>query len=212
MPHIIYFSGVQILGQLLEINYPSRVYKQTCLVCNIKAGENTFKLAKSDQGDKHAEELLLEELKELGIKDQKLMITIFMNDTPCSLPSHTCTDKLIQYLGSEDVELTLYVTSLCKDKAETCTKKDRTTGQQIHSDCSKKDESYHKDGLARLMRHCKVIGPSREAWVELFSIMNLSGNDQIIKEFWQCYPSKDVGSRKVKNAYIRSYLKNLGAE
>lgn len=38
--------GNQILKQLLEIKYPSRTYKQTCIVCNITAGKNTFKLAK----------------------------------------------------------------------------------------------------------------------------------------------------------------------
>lgn len=201
LPHIISFAGVQILKQLLEIKDPSPEYKQTCIVCNITAGENTFKLAKSDRGDKHAEELLLEELVDLGTRHQNLAITIFMNDTPCSLAEHDCAGKFVQYLKTPNVDLTLCVTSLCGAKEETCTK--------IHSDCSKEDESAHKEGLKRLMERCKVIGPSREIWGNLFDIMNMSENDQIIKEFWKTYESKDEGSRKVKNVRIRSYLDKL---
>lgn len=193
--------GVQILKQLLEIKDPSRKYKQTCIVCNITAGENTFKLAKSDQGDKHAEELLLEELVDLGTRHQNLTITIFMNDTPCSLAGHDCAYKFVQYLKTANVDLTLFVTSLCGAKEETCTK--------IHSDCSKEDESAHKEGLKRLKEHCKVNGPSREAWENLFKIMNMSENDQIIKEFWKPYESTDDGSRKIKNVRIRRYLDTL---
>lgn len=201
LPHIISFAGVQILKQLLEIKDPSREYKQTCIVCNITAWENTFKLAKSDQGDKHAEELLLEELVDLGTRHKKLTITIFMNDTPCSLAGHDCAGKFVQYRKTAKVDLTLCVTSLCGAKVETCTK--------IHSDCSKENEFAHKEGLKRLMEHCKVIGPSREAWENLFDIMNMSENDQIIKEFWKPYESTDDGSRKIKNVRIRSYLDTL---
>lgn len=199
----------QILKQLLEIKDPSRNYKQTCLVCNITAGGNTFKLAKSDQGNKHAVELLLEELRDLGIKDETLTITIFMNDTPCSLGEHDCAGKFVQYLqnAKAEVKLTVCVTSLCEAKEETCTKIDKTTKQKIHSDCSKKDKSAHEVGLAKLLQLCKVIGPSKEAWEELFSIMNMPENDQTIKDFWETYELKDEGSRKLKNRRIRSYLK-----
>lgn len=78
---------------------------------------------KCDQGDKHAEELLLEELEELDYLMYK--ITIFMNDTPCSLPGHNCADKLIQFIKAKQVELTLYITSLSESKEETCTKKEK---------------------------------------------------------------------------------------
>lgn len=134
-----------------------------------------------------------------------------MNDTPCSLPGHDCAGKFVQYLqnAKAEVNLTVYVTSLCEAKEETCTQKDKTTGQEIHSHCSKKDESAHEIGLARLLKFCKVIGPSKEAWEELFSIMNVPENDQTIKEFWETYKLKDKNSRKVKNSSIRSYLKRI---
>lgn len=148
---------------------------------------------------------------DLGTNHQNLTITLFMNDTPCSLAEHDCAGKFVQYLqnAKTEVKLTVCVTSLCEAKEETCTKKDKTTGQEIHSHCSIKNESAHEDGLARLLQHCKVIGPSKEAWEKLFSIMNMPENDQTIKEFWKTYESKDEGSRKVKNVRIRSYLDKL---
>lgn len=136
--------------------------------------------------DKHAEELLLEELRDLKIKDETLTITIFMNDTPCSLARHDCAGELIKYLTTANlkVDLTLYVTSLCKAKKETCTQKDKS-GNIIHPDCSKTDEPAHKAGLVSLNQHCTVKSPSRDAWEKLFDIMNLSKNDQIITDFWK---------------------------
>lgn len=49
------------------------------------------------------------------------------------------------------------------------------------------DEIAHKDGLARLKQLCTVTSPNRDAWQKLFSIMNLSEDDKIIKEFWEKY-------------------------
>lgn len=205
--------GFQILKLLLEIKYPSRtynIYKQTCIVCNITSGENTlkFKLAKSDQGDKHAEELLLEELEKLVPKDESLTITIFMNDTPCSLAGHDCAGKFVQYLKTAKVDLTLYVTSLCESKKETCTKRD-IKGDIIHPDCSKKDEPAHKKGLAGLKQHCTVKSPNRDAWQELFSIMDLSENDEIIKDFWKKYEKQEKDGIEKEEDVIKKYLDKL---
>lgn len=130
---------------------------------------------KCDQGDKHAEELLLAELKELDFLMPK--ITIFMNDTPCSLPGHNCADKLIQFIKDKNVNLTLYIKSLSESKEETCTKKENTTKQKNHPDCSTKDETPHKARLARLKRHCTVKGPSMDAWEALSDIMKMSRKD-----------------------------------
>lgn len=200
--------GDQILKQLLETKYPSREYKQTCIVCNITAGENAFKLAKSDQGDKHAEELLLEELEKQGPKDETLTITMFMNDTPCSLAGHDCAGKFVQYIKTAKVKLTLYVTSLCGSKKETCTKKD-IKGDIIHPDCSKTNEPAHKKGLASLKQHCTVTSPNRDAWQELFSIMNLSENDKIIKDFWEKYEKQERDGIEKEEEVIKTYLDKL---
>lgn len=202
--------GFQILKQLLEIKDPSRKYKYTCIVCNITAGKNTFKLAKSDQRDKHAEELLLEELEKLGPKDEPLTITIFMNDTPCSLAGHDCAGKFVQYLKTAKVKLTVYSTSLCESKEETCTQKEKKGDKFhiIHPDCSKKDEPAHKKGLASLKQHCAIQSPNRDAWQKLFSIMNLSENDEIIKDFWEKYEKQEKDGIEKKDV-IKKYLDNL---
>lgn len=201
--------GNQILKQLLEIKDSSLHYKQTWLVCSLTVSGNTFMFAKSDQWDKHAEELLLEELRDLGIKDQKLTITIFMNDTPCSLPSHKCADEMIQYLTEKEVDLTLYVTSLCEANPETCTKENKLTQRTIHPNCIM-DEIAHKDGLARLKQLCTVTSPNRDAWQKLFSIMNLSEDDKIIKEFWEKYEKKENDRiEKKEDDVIKKYLDKL---
>lgn len=130
---------------------------------------------KCDQGDKHAEELLLAELKELDYLLPK--ITIFMNDTPCSLPNHNCADNLIQFIKDKHVNLTLYITSMSESKEETCTQKEKTKKQTNLPDCSTKDETRHKAGLARLKRYCTVKGRSKEARVALSGIMEMSIKD-----------------------------------
>lgn len=130
---------------------------------------------KCDQGDKHAEELLLEELKELKYPMSK--ITMFMNDTPCSLPNHNCAEKLIQFIEAKQVKLTLYITSLSESKEETCTKKEKTTKQKNHPDCSTKAETPHKAGLARLKGSCTVKGRSKDAREALSGIMEMSIKD-----------------------------------
>lgn len=204
---IIYFAGVQILKQLLEIKNPSRSYKQTCLVCNIDDGKNPFNLAKSDQGDKHAEELLLEELRkliDLRVQTQKLMITIFMNGIPCSLPEHNCANKFTKFQWKYKVKLTLYITSLCEEKKETCTK-----GTNIHPGCRFEKTTDRKRGLEGLKKHCTVEGPSKGAWEKLFDIMNMCEDDHVIQEFWKTYESKTKGSRKHKEIQINNYLKHI---
>lgn len=130
---------------------------------------------KCDQGDKHAEELLLAELKELDFLMPK--ITIFMNDTPCSLPGHNCADKLIQFIKAKQVELTLYITSLIESNEETCTKKEKTKKQTNLPDCSTKDETRHKAGLARLKGSCTVKGRSKDAREALSGIMEMCIKD-----------------------------------
>lgn len=132
-----------------------------------------------------------------------------MNDTPCSLDRHNCAWKFIQYLETAKVDLTLYVTSLCKAKKETCTQKDKR-GNIIHQDCSKTDEPAHKAGLASLKQYCTVKSPSRDAWEKLFDIMNLSKNDQIITDFWKKYEKQENDRiERKEDDVIQLYLDKL---
>lgn len=110
-----------------------------------------------------------------------------MNDTPCSLAGHDCAGKFVQYLKTAKVDLTLYVTSLCGAKEETCTRK----------------------GLASLKQHCIVTSPNRDAWQKLFSIMNLSENDKFIKDFWGKYEKQEKDGIEKEEDVIKKYLDTL---
>lgn len=206
LPHFISFAGVKILNQIFGINpddQPFSPLKRTWIICVIDDGSKTIKLAKCDQREKHAEELLLEELRELEIKDQELII--FMNDTPCSLPPHSCADNLIEFIKAKKVKLTLYVTSLCEAKKETC-----TLSENEHSNCGIRDETAFIAGLVRLKKHCTVKGPSKNAWEKLFYIMNKSDYDTTILKFWVTYEEAKCGtSRKEEDKGIRSYLNEI---
>lgn len=133
-----------------------------------------------------------------------------MNDTPCSLAGHDCAGKFVQYLKTAKVKLTVYSTSLCESKEETCTQKEKKGDKFhiIHPDCSKKDEPAHKKGLASLKQHCAIQSPNRDAWQKLFSIMNLSENDEIIKDFWEKYEKQEKDGIEKKDV-IKKYLDNL---
>lgn len=131
-----------------------------------------------------------------------------MNDTPCSLAGHDCAGKFVQYLKTAKVKLTVYITSLCESKEETCTQKEKK-GDIFHPDCSKKDEPAHKKGLASLKQHCTIQSPNRDAWQKLFSIMNLSENDEIIKDFWEKYEKQEKDGIEKKEDVIKKYLDNL---
>lgn len=91
----------------------------------------------------HTEEFFLQELE----KQSKVRnVTIFMNNSPCSTPNHTCADKLLKYLdANENVRMTMYVTSLYMIARESC-KKDG------HSE-DITNESVHSAGLKRLKQH-----------------------------------------------------------
>lgn len=204
------FSGFVILNGLSEVIKPILQLKPTWLLCNINPEGENLRLAKSDQGDKHAEELLLEELRDLKIKDETLTITIFMNDTPCSLDRHMCAKNFIQYIKTKKkVDLTLYVTNLSENRSEICFMEDRDS----HSDCEIQDETAHKDGLKELMKYCTVECPSEKAWNELFEIMNVCEKEEAIKKFWEDYEKKIYDkTRKYEDERINSYLGPLNID
>lgn len=199
-------TDIVILNRISEVIDPMKQIKPTWLVCSMSAGRKTLKLAKSDQGDKHAEELLLEELEKLGPKDETLTITIFMNDTPCSLAKHDCAGKFVQYLKTAKVDLTLYVTSLSKNREERC-----AHSKAVHEACKNQEEEPHEAGLKKLMTKCTVKCPSENAWKELFRIMNMCEKEETIQNFWKNYGTEIIHdtTRKNEDEHIRFYLEKV---
>lgn len=186
---------------------PDKEYaKRTCLVCNINVKGSNIKLAKYDKEDEHAEELLLKELSEMEVGDERLTITIFMNDIPCSLSKHKCAHQLIDFLEKKNIDLTLYVTRLYELAQENCTKH----GHRRYCSLQKTD---HSSVLKELQKHrCTIKAPCKNAWDELLSIMNIGEEDQIFHEFWDKYSieeTEDDRTRKGEDKRIRSYLNKI---
>lgn len=187
---------------------PDKEYaKITCLICNINVQGSNIKLAKYDKEDEHAEELLLKELSEMDVGDETLTITIFMNDIPCSLPTHNCANGMIKYLeGKTNIDLTLYVTRLYEFAQEYC-------ATHRHSDMCRLQNTDHSFVLKELQkRRCTIKAPCKNAWGELLSIMNIGEEDQIVHEFWDKYSieeTEDDRTRKGEDKRIRSYLNKI---
>lgn len=176
----------------------------------MSAGRKTLKLAKCDQGDKHAEELLLEELVKLRTKKKTVTITIFMNDTPCSLARHDCAGKFVHYIETAKVhvDLTLYVTSLSEYREERCA---HSKFKADHEACKTQEKEPHEAGLKKLMTKCTVKCPSENAWKELFRIMNVCEKEETIQNFWKNYGTKIIHdtTRKNEDERIGLYLETV---
>lgn len=169
--------------------------KSTCLICK-KDDNSTVNLEDKSFGeeDTHEEEFLLQELEK---KSEVRNVTVFMNNSPCSSPNHTCADKLLKYLdANENVRLTLYVTSLYMIARESC-KKDG------HSEVIT-NETVHSAGLKRLKQHarCEINAFNKNVWEELLNITKMT------QDFKEEFMSKycNVRSRKEEDDCIRSDL------
>lgn len=129
-----------------------------------------------------------------------------MNDTPCSLAKHDCAGKFVQYLKTAKVDLTLYVTSLSKNREERC-----AHSKAVHEACKNQEEEPHEAGLKKLMTKCTVKCPSENAWKELFRIMNMCEKEETIQNFWKNYGTEIIHdtTRKNEDEHIRFYLEKV---
>lgn len=187
-----------MIQQMYETNLDHQDWdkaKSTCLICKID-DNITVNLEDKTIGEEgtHAEEFLLQELEK---KSEVRNVTVFMNNSPCSTPNHTCADKLLKYLdANENVRMTMYVTRLYMIARESCKRdghsEDITNG------------SVHSAGLQRLKQHarCEINAFNKNVWEELLNITKMT------KEFKEEFMSKycNVRSRKEEDDCIRSDL------
>lgn len=187
---------------MIQQMYETNLYHQdsdkaisTCLICKID-DNITVNLEDKTIGEEgtHAEEFLLQELEK---KSEVRNVTVFMNNSPCSTPNHTCADKLLKYLdANENVRMTMYVTRLYMIARESC-KRDG------HSE-DIPNGSVHSTGLQRLKQHarCEINAFNKNVWEELLNITKMT------KEFREKFMSKycNVRSRKEEDDCIRSDL------
>lgn len=78
----------------------------TYLICRINS-EDTPLIIQNTHGNKHAEELLLDELNQ---RDKSLLttITIYTNNSPCSNKGHDCARQLIKFLNENTHVIMLF--------------------------------------------------------------------------------------------------------
>lgn len=137
----------------------------------------------------HAEEQLIKELiqqgkvkdpdvsdnfKEMSLHDKKKMITIFINNSPCSQNPHNCAGVLIDILKCNvNVHLRLYVANLYNIRRESCK-------EEFHNKLIEiENHRANYRGLRNLMQHdrCKIMAFTKDIWKGLFKMT--TGSDQL---------------------------------
>lgn len=146
--------------------------KTTILICQIipKANPIILKNDPSCQGNKHAEELLIEKLNSID-KSLLTTITIYINNSPCSSKGHNCIRQLLKFLNeNQNIILILYVTNLYNIRRRSC------FDESHYRWVSETDHEVNFLGLKNMMKHgqCVVSAFSYAAWSELLNIVSVS--------------------------------------
>lgn len=141
----------------------------TYLICRINS-KATPLILQNTHGNKHAEELLIDELNQ---RDKSLLttITIYTNNSPCSKNGHDCARELIKILNENThVIMIFYVTNLYNIRRVSC------KGEEHYPLVSQADHKANFTGLKDLMKHnrCVVSAFSYAVWSELLNIAPVS--------------------------------------
>lgn len=164
---------------MIELMYNSCRWSNatTALFCKINSEDDPI-IIQNDlcgQGNKHAEELLIEKLNSM---DNSLLtrITIYINNLPCCY----CTKQLIKFLiENPNVILILYVANLYNIR--------RSCSDESHFLHVLENDHQVKMELKTLMTHdqCVVSAFSYAVWSELLNIVSVSGmfQDQLLKGY-----------------------------
>lgn len=174
----------------------------TYLICRINS-EDTPLIIQNAHGNKHAEELLLDELNQ---RDKSLLttITIYTNNSPCSNKGHDCARQLIKFLNENThVIMVFYVTNLYKIRRVSC------KSEEHYSLVSQADFKANNTGLKDMMKHgrCVVSAFSYAVWVELLNIAPVSEvfKSQLLARYRTILDTNDR-SREEEDNRIRSDL------
>lgn len=138
--------------------------KKTALFCKINLQDDPI-IIQNDlcgQENKHAEELLIDELNQREDKSLQTKITIYINNLPCP----NCNKKLIQFLiENPNVILILYVANVYNIR--------RPCSNESHYLHVSENDHQVKMELKTLMTHerCVVSAFSYAVWSELLNIV-----------------------------------------
>lgn len=154
--------------------------KATLLFCSIDGVKELlfFRNTPRNQfnGGVHAEKKLIDALnKNTVVTESKnpsysgpdLVITVYMNNSPCSEKGHDCKRRLKTFLKEyKRVRMTLHITSIHNVNRESCKRK-------FHSHHVSDEKHYESSAeLWNLMQHdrCHISAYSKDVWEKLFDL------------------------------------------
>lgn len=163
--------------------------KKVHLFCMINGKNNPIRLTNKplSDGNTHAEELLINELEkmmEFQSFNDKLVVSVYISNSPCSSNDHNCAKKLRDFLEKyQNVELILYVTHLYKMFRASC-------AEHKH----KKDDDFYANtcGLWNLMQHkrCSVNSYDESVWGNLLKNEHLKFSEDVKNRLLREYDEK----------------------
>lgn len=222
---------------VLNHNGTWEMAKTTYLVCKINGEHPMIITNdRKGAGNKHAEELLIDKLignrKVMETNDysvfmqnltdtfsmcsmdetktaspEELLITVYINNSPCSDSGHECTKKLITFLDNNiRVRMKLFVTNLYNIRRESCKneKHYNAVKDPVH-------ESNYK-GLRSIMQHkrCEIKAFTKDIWKELLEIVTVP--NEVTEKLLVKYEKKtdqNDRSREVEDKHIQNDLNHI---
>lgn len=185
--------------------------KTTYLFCKLHDKNTLIKKTNipKSEGNKHAEKLMIDDLKETALSEE-LHITVYLSNSPCSSITHNCTYHLRKFLEDyRHVRLKIYVTSLYNIRRKSCDKEKNKHNRFIDVE----DHFANSTGLWNLMQHdrCEVKAYSKEIWEKLLKELKLSNSDE--HDLLKTYTDKRNGndrSREEEDKRIQEDLRSIG--
>lgn len=185
--------------------------KTTYLFCKLHDKNTLIKKTNipKSEGNKHAEKLMIDDLKETALSEE-LHITVYLSNSPCSSITHNCTYHLRKFLEDyRHVRLKIYVTSLYNIRRKSCDKDHNKHNHIIDVE----DHFANSTGLWNLMQHerCEVKAYSKEIWEKLLKELKLSNSDE--HDLLKTYTDKRNGndrSREEEDKRIQEDLRSIG--
>lgn len=134
----------------------------------------------------------------------KLCITVYMNNSPCSHSNYNCTQKLITFLEeNKRVHLRLYVTNLYNIRRKSCE-------QESHYNSVKEGiHTKNYNGLKKLMLYdnrCEVNAFTKDIWIELLDTVKVS---KVVKDRLLDRYGNRTRSREEEDSLIADDLNHI---
>lgn len=198
----------------LQDNGRNHFPKETYLFCAIDGVDEPLLYRNTPRyefnGNVHAEKKMIDELKKHTKVTESnsgpdLVITVYMNNSPCSDEGHDCKKRLKMFLKEyKRVHLTLYITSIHNVYRESCKRKGHS------HPVSDEKHNVSSAELWNLMQHdrCQISAYSKVVWEKLFDLKNESKTH--LEKYDENFVQKHDVSREDRDKLIGEDLIYIG--